>query len=208
MIRVAVFPDRPECVLFFVPEDECIQLPEMRPPFTKSMISEALRAQGIPRVDVFETVPGRWTQAMSKAMNSERAARRSQQNQAEATQAAMLRGASHADVRERSVLLLHKQNVDGQIRDLKEWIGNAKARVVSHGEYEDPHRFRQKEASLEELKQESQAIQSRLGELRKIEKARNIADGESRLERFKRKARELLDEEMFLRIENEADAEE
>ncbi len=57
--------------------------------------------------------------------------------------------------------------------------------------------FRGMEQQLETLKQESQAIQVRLGELRKAEKDANRRIGKSEDQRFREAARRMLDAETF-----------
>jgi hypothetical protein len=211
-IRVFVFRDRPDTLLIHVGQDYRgpFSLPEIQAPFVREDIAFDLGRAGI-RAGVFASVPGRWTQVMSKARSDDRAARRQQQTQREATQAALFRGASDPEVRERGAAVTRKLAVDEEIRGLKKQIAEAKTAAATRGVYMPPHEFRGLEARLEEAKQESQALQTRLGELKAAEKDRNRAIRDEETRRFERRfyeaAKAILDEDTLADILAEANGE-
>ena len=109
-IRIMVFPDRDECILFFSPDNCVLSLPqELVAPFTKTSVEGAFRTASID-VRVSETSPGRWTNAMTKARRDARAERRQRQQLKAAESAISERNIP--GLRERSDVILRKQDVD------------------------------------------------------------------------------------------------
>ncbi len=216
--RIHVFPDRPEFILIYAPPGS-FQLPRLGSPFVQGEVKEACNLAGL-EVRVSEAVPGRWTKAMLKAKSDARAERRQRQNLKVAVEATVLRGASSEDERERAELLLDKQRVDEDLARLKLELREAMNRVHTEGRYMPRREFQRKEARIEQLKLESQAIQVRLSELKAAEKARNIArdvDREGEQTRYIKTLRAVLrdfldsdelqdvDEEVDLRLVGDSD---
>ena len=172
VLRAAVFPDRPDCILFLVTEGEPLSLPVLETPFERIAVAKALGLAGI-KSNVFETVPGRWTSAMTKAKRDESSTAGQEQKQETAFRAALLRGSPNLHVQKHAEALQRKHETDERIRALKVEIGNAKSAAATRGVYMPPQQYRRKEAKLEELKQESQALQTLLGELRQKERDEN-----------------------------------
>lgn len=109
-------------------------------------------------------------------------------------------------MRERSELIVRKQEVDEKSRQLKEKIAEAKTGAYVNGVYVSD--FHDMQSELLKYKSESQAIQTRLSELRKEEKEENKKRTRNELERFKQEAFKILEPEVFEKIEIAAAAEE
>jgi hypothetical protein len=207
MIRIMVFQDRPEALLIVVPDGSPpeVQLPTLRAPFTRAGVAMALGDAGIV-ARVSESVAGRWSTAILQAKNAAKAERRQRDKLQQASSAAVLRGPDDID---RSRLIERKLVVDADIPVLKTKIGAAKAAAATRGVFMPPAQFRALESKLSTLQAESLAIQVKLGELKKAgkEKSRETRkEDEVRFERrFIRIAKEILDEETFAEIVDEAE---
>ena len=205
-LRIAVFKDRPNCLLVLANQDGPVRLPELRAPFDRAEVSDALRDAGLP-IRVVESVAGRWTQTALRLARDEKAERNKEQRTKEAVSVALGRNSEIASVREHSEALQKKQEVDERLRLLKQELSKAKSKVYTHGTYMKPGIFHEKQAELERLKLESQALQVRLGELRKEEKMANMTKANQVAERFVSVAREALDPDLFEAILSEAQGE-
>src|SRR5262245_54769512 len=62
-VRVMIFPDRPDCILFYVPEGMKLVVPPLTSPFYKKTAADALTDARI-NYRLTESVPGRWTESM------------------------------------------------------------------------------------------------------------------------------------------------
>lgn len=199
--RAFVFAEWPRTILIHFDEDLGVaRMPELPLPLDRASIKEAFRAAGI-SVVVTESVAGRWTSAMRKATSDERAERAQRIRLAEATEAALARQSPDPALRDRAALMQRKLAVDEEGRELKKRIAAASSAARVHGQYMDAGEFRKMERRLEEVRQESQALQTMLGEARDREKRARAASDE-RL--FVEAARRLLDPETFSRIWDEA----
>lgn len=187
-----VFPDRPDCLLFFVPDGGRLEIPALTSPFYKGTTATALGQAGV-EYRITESVPGRWTDSMMLMRKSEKAERAQMQKQREATLAVFDRGGGDLG-KTRAGCITRKHDVDGQIRDTKAWLGKAKSDAFYHQKYAEPSLYRRKERDLHELQQESLALQARLGELRKTEKK---AQSDEYLQMFKDAALRVLTREQF-----------
>ena len=177
-VRVGLFVDREDCILFVVPEGEQLGLAAVTAPFNKSTVGAALRAAGT-EYSVFEqTTVGRWLPAVQRAERDASTARAQQEYQKNATEATLLRGSNIPLMRERGEVILRKQDVDARARALKGKIGKAKS-AAFEGRYLPPKEFRSMESELERLKQESQTLQTRLGEIREEEKRTNAEEAKA-----------------------------
>lgn len=194
-VRVTVFPDRAECILLHVSEGQEVALPALKSPFRKAEIAAVLKRAGI-RCDVTESVPGRWTQAASKMALEERAERHQIQRQKEATMLALDRSGSPL-ARTRAEALAKKHVVDDRIREIKAWLAQARTNFHTRGLYKDPVEYRGKEHELLRLKEDSQALQTRLGELREQEKAQNRVAEREEGDRFRAAAHKVLTAEQL-----------
>jgi hypothetical protein len=193
VIRVFIFPTHPEAVLFFIPDGDTLSVENLSGELTKESIREAVTVP----VRIAEAEAGRWTATLHHAREQARCERAQKQQQREATEAAILKGSSSTLIRERSQAILRKHEVDGRVRELKQLLGDAKTQFVTRGIYTDRAKYGRWQNELESLKEESQALQTRLGQLRCEEKKRNVAKAE---ETFTDAARRLLDPETFKRI--------
>lgn len=196
-----VFPDRPDCLLLYVPEGMKVALPEIASPFDKAGASEALTKAGL-RFRITESVPGRWTTSVVMMKSAEKAERAQVQKLREASMIALERGGTDL-AKNRAEAIAKKHEVDERIREVKNWIGRAKSNLKAGRGYEE-HRYRRKERELRDLQGESLALQNRLTELRKQEKEENAAAQEEENERFRRTAYRILPREVFERIEHAA----
>lgn len=194
MIRIMIFPSRPDCILFYVPDGEQLTIPPVPAPFNKKSVADIFAGANV-ACRITESVPGRWTESMMMMRKADKAERRQLQTQREASQATIERGGTLL-ARTRAEAITRKHLVDEQIREIKTWIGQAKSRAFS-GQYERPELFRAKQRDLAELQTESLAIQQQLGALKKQEKAENIAASNEEMQMFRRAARRVLTEAQF-----------
>lgn len=209
-VRALVFRELPRALLLHFPEGaESVTLPEIALPVCESSVRAAFRREGID-VRVSESVPGRWVTALQQVRHAERAERRQRANLEQATTASLMRQSPSMLVQERGEALRRKQAVEEEMRALKVQIGEAKSRAHTRGVYMDPTKFRKMERKLEELKQESQALQVRMTELRKREKEENVErskrDQEKGKADFIEAAKRVLDHETYLDIWDEVEA--
>lgn len=112
----------------------------------------------------------------------------------------MLRGSSMPELRERGAVMQRKHAIDQEVREVKLRLAEARTEVATRGTYMDPSQYRDLERKQEGLKLESQALQARLGELRKAEKEANRQSHDAENERFRQAARRLLDPETYQAI--------
>jgi hypothetical protein len=149
---------------------------------------------------------------MDKAAKEARAEAGQRQRQQEATFAALARGAADPDVRERGEFLQRKQQVDEALASARTRLSAAKAAAWTSGTRMDPAAFRALEEEVRRLGLESQALQTRLGELRRAEKERNREASRAENERFARRfqaaARAVLEPEVYEQLLAVADGEE
>jgi hypothetical protein len=199
--RIMCFTDRPDALLIFIPDGEVAPaLPALKTPFIKGEVAQTLALAGL-EVRVSESISGRWTPAIRQANDAARAERGQRQRQAEATEAALLRGSSVAAVRDRADAIRQKLEVDDRIRALKDTISKAKSEAASRGRYMDPREFRRLEQELSRLKDESQALQTQLGEIRKQAHEAWKNERKESSEMFRKAAHALLSQETFEQIE-------
>lgn len=208
--RFTVFPEWPEQLLVTAPEDEepRVLVIEVEAPFTLDGVKQACRAAGVdPRV--MEGRPGRWTQSMLRAKSADRAERVQRQLLEESQKAVMMRSSPIPETRTRAEAILRKNAVDEKLRSLRGELDEARRRYNHGGQGMSQRMFHEKHRELGRLKQESQALQVRLGKLREAEKARNHEAREQAqdnfLEHFKQVAFEQLDKETFYAFIEEAD---
>src|SRR5579863_9113795 len=120
-LRVMVFPERPDVLLYYVPDGESIVLSgssgdyEMTPPFTREKVAAAFRELGVD-ARVVEGTPGRWTSSMARARQDERSERGAAQVQRERMTASALSGSTSPEVRAYAEALTRKAEVDRDIR--------------------------------------------------------------------------------------------
>lgn len=205
-IRVMVFPTRPDVILIYVPEGEELWLPRMRSPFQRFDVAAKLGAVDIP-ARVSESVPGRFTTAVEKAINDERAERAQRQRENEAVRMAGVIADPQAKdfEKERAKLLIEKQEVDESVRKLKAEIGSVKAAAATRGEYLTPAKFRQLNERLSTAQARSLAIQARLSAIRKERREGNVLRQEGRDRRFIEHAKRRLPTETFQALWNAVD---
>ncbi len=209
-IRLFVFPQRPDFLLVYAPGGATFSLPLLTVPLTRTMVSQAMAKTG-QSYTVSETTPGRWQHAMTMAVNAERGESRQRQLAVEATQAALLRSSNNPIVRERSEVILHKQEVDERIRALKDKIAKAKKDAFEKGKYMPRSAFVGLERELHDKQNESVALQSTLRTLREDEKRENLARSaanaaakvayrETHAHVFRRYAKKMLAADVFEEI--------
>ena len=197
-IRVMIFPDRPDCILFYVPDGEALTTPPLAAPFNKKSVADAFAAVRA-NVRLTESTPGRWTESMKMMRKAEKAERFQLQKQREAAMVVLDRGGGDL-AKTRAEAIARKHGVDERIRDAKDWIKRAKSNAATRGQYEDAERFRRKERELSSLQTESLAIQQQLGDLRKQEKAENVKSSNEEMHLFKKAAYRVLSEQQFEEI--------
>ncbi len=133
----------------------------------------------------------------SRKRNDERSVRVNQLKSELMVKVAIASGSSVPEIRDKAELIAQKLKVDAEISELKVRIGRAKSIARTAGSFMKVSDFRRLEEQLLRLKSESQAIQARLGELKK---KRN---GDF-LQTFADVARERLESAVFHEILAEA----
>jgi hypothetical protein len=201
-IRVTVFTTRPDALLIVVADDAQgeLSLPPLAAPFDAPVVTAALASAGV-AARLIEGVPGRWTEAIRKAASDARAERKNREKTRLALQATLYRGSGDPILRDRGELTEKKMRIDDEIRALKKQISDANAEARTRGVYMERKQFRDLQARADSLGFESQALQARLGELKREEKDRNREASRLENERFERRfiaaARELLEPEAY-----------
>lgn len=142
--------------------------------------------------------------AWNQERRAEKATRANQQKHAEMTNAALLAGSSVPEIRERAELVRRKLEVDEQLAELKKKIGRAKAAAFERGEYLPAKEYRRLEGRQLALKNESQALQARLGELRREEARTAGVENDRFVHTFLRQAKRDLPPETFAMLESRA----
>lgn len=204
--RLTVFPDRPDCLVVYLPEGSTLPLPPLASPFTRDGVSEACAQAGLD-VRVSEGTPGKWDAAYRALRRAEASERGQRQRLREAAKNAERLGCESLAARSRAESLARKNEVDENIRVLKAELNEAKSRAFTSGQYLPVRTYRTKEKRLQVLKDESQALQTRIGELREAERREcGFLNAEHRKERrayaeeFMKVARDLLPEAALQRI--------
>ena len=203
VLRLMVFPDRPDCLVVYLPEGLVLELPPVSSPFTKADVSQACGQAGLD-VRVSEGTPGKWGAAYRSLHKAEVAERGQLHRLYEAAKNVERLGSESLAAKSRAEALAKKNEVDEQIRALKAEIGEARSRAFTQGKYLPVGVYRDKEKRLQKLKDESQALQARIGELRKAEKQECEAENRERdrvyAEEFMKIAHDLLSEDVLQRI--------
>ncbi len=206
-LRITLFPEHPQTILIYVPDGQTLWLPTLATPFDLDAVSDALDAHDVPH-DTREGDRNRWWRNVKQSENDDKSQRAQQQREAEAARHVQIHLAPTATTfeKQRSEIVLMKDKVDNEIRQLKVQIGRAKANAATRGIYEPPAVYRQREQHLADLQTTSLALQRKLAEL-KGQQHRH-ASSRGREERFIQKAKRHLTREQFLAIWAEIDAEE
>lgn len=194
MIRVMWFPAKPEAIVVFADPGE-VDLPILTSPFDGASIKAAFREAGID-VRVSEAVAGRWTNALRRAKQDQQSENKQRSQLAEAKAIAEMQASTSQHLRDRAAALHEKQRIDAELARVKKRIGEAMVSARTVGRFMNPARFRELEARRDRLKIQSQGIQAKLGDLRRAEKAANIAASSDHRERFIRNLLGMLKEIM------------
>ena len=173
-LRIMIFPDKPQTILIHVPEGQTLWLPTLATPFDLDAVCKALDDRDVPHVSI-EGDPGRWWRNATQLENEEKAERLSIQKQEQAERRVRITLSPKATTIEsqRAELILEKQKADDEIRQLKAQIGKAKTDAYTSGTYLPPLVFQTKQQRLVDLQAVSLALQGRLAELRRQQKAQN-----------------------------------
>lgn len=171
MLRVTVFKHDEDFLLVYAPDVAIVEIPDLEPPFTKESVQRAFAQEGI-EVRVTVDVIGRELRELLRIRRSEERSERNQKFRLEeAKQAAEARGSLDPTLQEKGAILLRKQEIDEELRQVKLKIRATQDKVASHG-YMPRAQYQQLLRREETLKQDSQACQVRLSELRKTNRER------------------------------------
>lgn len=215
-IRIMVFDERPDCIVLYIP---CgtgnTVLPALSHPLTKERVGAALRQAGLDYRITIGT-PGQWFTSSKKLYNAAQAERNQRENLDMAVKKAQARGATSLVVESRIEALQRKNLVDEELRKLKTQLGRAKGTAFETGRYLPATQYRNLERRVEELKQESQALQTKISELRRQEheeldaewKRTSALRRSSYAEKFLSVAKDILPEEVLQRIHGLASGQE
>lgn len=193
-----VFPDRPDCLVLYLPEGIELRTPVLQSPFDKAELTMAFADEG-EDVRVSEGTPGQWNAAYSWLHKDERSERGSRHRLAQAVRNAerLAKGGAAAS---RAEAIQEKLRVDDEVRQLKAQIGEVRSRAFTRNEYIPADAYRKMEADLKTLKDKSQALQLRIGELRDAEKRENEEASRTYAEKFVRAAHAVLSDDLLQRV--------
>ena len=82
--RLMVFPDRPDCLVLYLPRGMALQMPVLHSPFAKKNVADACAKAGL-AVRVSDGTPGKWGAAYKSLHKAEVAERNQRHYLAEAT---------------------------------------------------------------------------------------------------------------------------
>lgn len=196
--RLMVFPDRPDCLVVYLPNELSLQLPTLVAPFSKESLARACAQTGLD-LRISDGTPGKWGAAYRSLRKAEAGEKKQRQHLYEARKNAERLGSKNLTTKSRGEAISRKNEIDEKIRVLKTELGKARSAAFTTGKYLPPDIYRNKERQLQELKTESQALQTKIGELRIQEHAEhNNAENKQRrqtyAELFMQVAQELLPE--------------
>lgn len=163
-VRITLFHGEPEFLLVRVPAGESLRL-AIDGPLDRAKVSTALAAQGVD-YRITETVPGRWSTAIRKLVNDEKAEAGNKAQLSQAGVHSMLRSSNVPEERRRSEMVLRKQQIDARLREIKVMLTDARGRAATRGEYMPRATYVALTSETEQLKQESQSVQNALTALR------------------------------------------
>jgi hypothetical protein len=211
-LRIDTFTDQPGFLLLCVPEGTELRLPPgLRYPFKRNDLADVF---GKAKIDVRIrelASSGILRDAMNKMRREQRSESAQRQSLREAREHSILRGASSVLVRSHSEAVLRKQEVDEKLRQLKATRTQAVIDRARTGRTMPRKEFAQLEQDIEDARLESQALQFRMGELRKEEKRAAARDSAHELHLFKKAVEALAPdayEEIAARVEEQLLAEE
>jgi len=206
-IRLMIFDERTDCLVVYVPKGTgTVQLPPLAYPLTKERIDVAMREAALEyRLTV--GTPGQWMRSSAILKSAAKAEHNQRAELERAVQKAQERGATSLSAASRAEALARKQVVDESLRELKAKLGRVKAEAFTHGTYLPVTEYRNLESRTEELKQESQALQVRIAELRRreheereVEWKRQAPARRSYAEAFLAASSDVLPEDVLQRI--------
>lgn len=177
-----------------------VTLPKLSAPFRVGDVKVACAEGGVEA----RIIVGLPDQREARQLRRVRLARAAEQKARESFTAAVQRTSVAVEVRSWAEALERKNAIDDELRRVKAELGQARSRVFTSGQYADPSWYRGTESRAEKLKLESQALQQRLGELRRKEQKnlRSIADETAHA--FVRFAKNYLEEDEFNELLEEA----
>jgi hypothetical protein len=211
-LRITLFPEHPQTILIYVPDGQLLWLPTLPTPFNLDVVCDALDAHDVPH-DTREGDRNRWWRNLKQSEGDDKSTLAQQQREEEAARHVKIHLSQAATTldKQRSEVVLLKDKIDDEIRQLKVQIGRAKTNVATRGIYEPPAVFRHREQRLADLQTSSLAFQKKLGELREQKKHQNLTQpsnsSKGREALFVQKAKSHLTREQFLAIWAEIDAE-
>lgn len=194
-VRVVLVPDQPTALVVHVDAGAVVDLgadgttAPLHAPFDLEAVAVALA--GVARVSA-SCASGPVARALAEVHAGQRRARRQQTEEQAALRATVMRGASSADVRTHAEAMTRKLAVDAELRTLRDKLGAAKALAYRAGVYMPRDEYQALSRQAEALAQESQALQVRMGELRRARKRSPDA--------FREAARRVLAPEVYDRI--------
>lgn len=173
-------------------------MPRVRSPLSKHAVATAL-AKEPGQIRIMEGPAGRWTESVLKARAAAAAERHQRQTLKEHRNAAMLLTSNDDIEKRRAELILKQRAVTDALIVAKAKHAKAKSNAYE-GRYMKPSAFRQLEAELVDLKQQSVALNVALGEIKKDIKERNIERSRSENDFFRTAAKQLLEDGVFAKI--------
>lgn len=198
-LRFMVFNERPDCLVVYLARGTSLRLPEIPYPFGKETLATALSRAGID-YRISTGTPGQWIKTYKDLHLAECAERRQRDAEAVSVKNASRRASGILEARDRAEAIDRKTVIDQEIRVLKAELVQAKSIAYTTGHYMPVSQYHAKEQRLVDLKEQSQALQVRIGELREAEKQAGAERHRGYSERFMRVAHEVLSEDVLAQI--------
>ncbi len=207
-IRVFVFPARTDVLLIYAPSHQSFWLPRIAAPFERSSVAKLLGDHDISAV-VRDSVPGRFTQTVQKAIDADKAARRIEDHRRQAAHRVRVQLDPDASTHEkqRVALVARLDDLKSRLRDLQQQIEEISRDDALHKRPSASDALRAKRVEIRKLADDRAAIEAKLREIRIAEKAANKAKSSDRERRFIELVRGALTEVEWTRLWTEAAAE-
>ena len=211
-LRITLFPEFPQVLLIYVPDEQTLWLPPLETPFDLDKLCDALDAKDVPH-DTREGDRNRWWKNMRQSADMDAGMKGQRECEAKAVERVKVHLSSEATTldKQRIELLDMRDKIVSEMNQLKAKIGTAKAHAATKGVYQKIPVFRGWELRLAQLNDSLIAVSRKLGENKAAIKAENVrtygANNISKEKRFVEKAKRFLNREQYMSIWDEIHAE-
>lgn len=198
-VKLSVFKSDPHFLLVYMPDEGALVLPVLKSPFK---VEEVKAASAGTLFKVKEDVLGGVLRGVIyRRQKEEGDARRCQALRDASYQASILKGSDNTLVASHAAAIAKKLEVDEELRQAKIKYLEVCCARSTRGITIDPNKFNKLVQRIENLKQESQALQCRIGELKQQQKQENTVRSQ---DVFRAAAKKVLPPELFNQVLAEA----